>query len=436
MDALLAAGLVLALIFLFLGLGVWIFVGLLAVSGLSLALLAGMDISRIGTIAANIVYRYSTTWELAAIPMFIWMGEIIFRTDISDRIFRGLTPFVNWLPGRLLHTNVLGCTMFAAVSGSSAATAATVGKITTTELSRRGYDQSLSLGSLAGAGSFGLLIPPSIVMIVYGILAEVSISRLFAAGVLPGIMIAVLFSGYIAFRAVLKPGIAPKAEARFKPLELIGAIIDLLPIITLMVIVLGAIYSGIATPSEAAAVGVFGAIVITICLRQFSVAMLVRTLLGAVVSSAMICSILIAAAFLSTAMGYLHIPSEIARTIGEWQLSPSMLIVVLTLFYLVLGLFLDGVSIIVMSLPITLPLAMQAGIDPVWFGIFLIVTVELGQITPPVGFNLFILQSLTGQSVGRVARYAFPFFLLMLGAIALLVWFPEIALWLPSTLYD
>ncbi|WP_417811529.1 TRAP transporter large permease [Thalassospira alkalitolerans] len=436
MDALLSAGLVLALIFLFLGMGVWIFVGLLFVSGASLALVAGMDIQRIGTIAANIVYRYSSTWELAAIPMFIWMGEIIFRTDISDRIFRGLTPFVNWLPGRLLHTNVLGCTMFAAVSGSSAATAATVGKITTSELSRRGYDQALSLGSLAGAGSFGLLIPPSIVMIVYGILAEVSISRLFAAGVLPGIMIAFLFSAYIVFRAVMKPEIAPKADTQFDLRQFGAAFVDLLPIISLMVIVLGAIYSGIATPSEAAAVGVFGAIVITVVLRQFSFSMLVRTLLGAVVSSAMICSILVAAAFLSTAMGYLHIPTEIAHAIGELQLSPEMLIVVLTLFYLVLGLFLDGVSIIVMSLPITLPLALQAGIDPVWFGIFLIVTVELGQITPPVGFNLFILQSLTGQPVGRVALYALPFFILMLGAIALLVWFPEIALWLPGVLYD
>ncbi|WP_417803799.1 TRAP transporter large permease [Thalassospira lucentensis] len=436
MDALLSAGLVLCLIFLFLGMGVWIFVGLLMVSGTALALVAGMDIGRIGTIAANIVYRYSTTWELAAIPMFIWMGEIIFRTDISDRIFRGLTPFVNWLPGRLLHTNVLGCTMFAAVSGSSAATAATVGKITTTELSKRGYDQSLSLGSLAGAGSFGLLIPPSIVMIVYGILAEVSISRLFAAGVLPGIMIAVLFSSYIAVRALIRPTVAPKSDMTFE-LRLFGrAIVDLLPIISLMVIVLGAIYSGVATPSEAAAVGVFGAVVITLFLRQFSIAMLIETLLGAVVSSAMICSILIAAAFLSTAMGYLHIPTEIATAIGSLHLSPVMLIVVLTLFYLVLGLFLDGVSIIVMSLPITLPLAMQAGIDPVWFGIFLIVTVELGQITPPVGFNLFILQSLTGQSVGRVAIYALPFFVLMLIAIALLVVFPDIALWLPSSLYD
>tara|TARA_R110002033_G_scaffold28729_8_gene64328 strand:- start:149645 stop:150592 length:948 start_codon:yes stop_codon:yes gene_type:complete len=314
--------------------------------------------------------------------------------------------------------------------------AATVGKITTTELAKRGYDQSLSLGSLAGAGSFGLLIPPSIVMIVYGILAEVSISRLFAAGVLPGIMVAGLFSVYIVVRALITPDVAPKADTKYKLRQFGSAIVDLLPIISLMVIVLGAIYSGIATPSEAAAVGVFGAVVITIFLRQFSIAMLVRTLLGAVVSSAMICSILIAAAFLSTAMGYLHIPTQVATSIGSMHLSPVMLIVVLTLFYLVLGLFLDGVSIIVMSLPITLPLAMQAGIDPVWFGIFLIVTVELGQITPPVGFNLFILQSLTGQSVGRVAVYALPFFILMLVAIALLVVFPEIALWLPGFLYD
>lgn len=423
------------MIFLMLGLGVWIFVGLIAVSGAGLVLLAGMDLSRVGTIATGIIYRYSSAWELAAIPMFIWMGEIIFRTDISDRIFRGLAPFVAHVPGRLLHTNVMGCTLFAAVSGSSAATTATVGKITTTELSSRGYNKSLSLGSLAGAGSFGLLIPPSIIMIVYGILAEVSISRLFAAGVFPGLMIAALFSLYIIVRALLDPSVSPQGGERYRPRDYAYALVDLLPIFALMGIVLGAIYTGVATPSEAAAVGVFGALVIAGVLRQLSLRLLMDTLMGAVQLSAMICSLLIAAAFLSTAMGYLHIPADVARAIGALNLSPAMLILTLTGFYIVLGLFLDGVSIIVMSLPITLPLVAAAGIDPVWFGIFLIVTVELGQVTPPVGFNLFVLQGMTGEPVGRVALYAFPFFCLMLLGIALLAMFPQIVLWLPGYLY-
>ena len=436
MDALAYVGALLAMIFVVLGLGVWIFIGLLAVSAAALVLLLGMDVSRVGVIATSIVYRYASTWELAAIPLFIFMGEIIFRSDISDRIFRGLAPIVSFVPGRLLHTNVLGCTLFAAVSGSSTATTATVGKITTAELARRGYDTSLSLGSLAGAGSFGLLIPPSIVMIVYGILAEVSVSRLFAAGILPGIMIACLFSAYIAVRALIDPGVAPGEREPVTGRDLVRCAGNLTPIVLLMAIVLGSIYSGIATPSEAAAIGVFAAIVIAGAMGQLSVTLLAEALMGAVETSAMICSLLVAAAVLATTMGYLHIPTDVAAAIGAMNLSPPMLIVVLTLFYIVLGLFLDGVSIIVMSLPITLPLAVQAGIDPVWFGIYLILTIELGQVTPPVGFNLFVIQALTRHSIGRIALYAFPFFCLMLLGIALLAAFPDIALWLPRQLYD
>ncbi|TVP43528.1 MAG: TRAP transporter large permease subunit [Halomonas sp.] len=436
MEALFSALLLLGLIFVVLGLGVWIFLGLFAVSGIALMVLLGMDISRIGTIAANIVNRYGSAWELAAIPMFIWMGEIIFRTDLSNRIFRGLAPLVAHIPGRLLHTNILGCTLFAAVSGSSAATTATVGKITTNELERHGYDRALSSGSLAGAGSFGLMIPPSIVMIVYAILAEVSVTRMFAAGVLPGLMIAAMFSCYIVLRSLLNPSLAPVTAPKRGAIIYLHSVVDLLPVLSLMVIVLGSIYSGIATPSEAAAVGVCAALIVTGVLRQLSVSLLLQTLLGAVRTSAMICSLLIAAALLSTAMGYLHIPSGVANTIAALELTPLTLILVLTLFYIILGLFLDGVSIIVMSLPITLPLAALAGIDPIWFGIFLIVTIELGQITPPVGFNLFILQSLTGRPIGRVALDALPFFCLMLAGVGLLIAFPQIALWLPGVLYD
>jgi C4-dicarboxylate transporter, DctM subunit len=435
MEAILTAGIVLGLIFFFLGLGVWVFAGLLLVAATSLYLVLGMSPARIGTIATGIVYRYSSTWELAAIPMFIWMGEIIFRTDISDRLFRGLMPFVNHIPGRLLHTNVLGCTLFAAVSGSSAATTATVGKITTTELARRGYDKSLSLGSLAGAGSLGLLIPPSIVMIVYGILAEVSISRLFAAGVVPGLMIAALYSTYIIIRALANPAVAPSDGRRFGPRDYLSGLLDLFPVLLLVVLVLGSIYTGVATPSEAAAVGVAAALVIALVLRQLSVKLLIETLLGAIRTSAMVCIILVAAAFLSTAMGYLHVPTNVANAIGALGLSPFGLLLMLSLFYIVLGLFLDGVSIIVMSLPITFPLAMQAGFDPIWFGIYLVVMVEMGQITPPIGFNLFVLQGLTGTPIGKVALAALPFFLLMALAVVIMAFFPEIVLWLPTLLY-
>lgn len=435
MDILFSAGVVLALLLAFLAAGVWVFASLALVAVTALFFLNGMDPGRIGTIAASIIYRYSSGWELAAIPMFIWMGEIIFRTDISARLFRGLSPFVDYIPGRLLHTNVLGCTLFASVSGSSPATTATVGKITTGELERRGYDRSLSLGSLAGAGSLGLLIPPSIVMIVYGILAEQSVSRLFAAGVVPGLMIAGLYSGYIMLRVWLNPALVPGDRPSHRPRDFLLALIDLLPLLALMTIVLGFIYSGIATPSEAAAVGVVAAIALTLVTGQFSLSLLRRTLMGALRTSTMVCSILITAALLSTAMGYLHIPANVAAAIGAMDLPPWGLLIALSLFYLGLGLFLDGNSIVVMSLPIALPLALQAGFDPIWFGIYLVLMVEMAQVTPPVGFNLFVLQGISGKSIGYVARAAFPFFLLMLAGVVLLAIFPGIALWLPTALY-
>lgn len=435
MDTLLTAAATLAFLLLFLGLGIWVFISLALVATASLFFLHGMDLPRIGSIAAGIIYRYSTSWELSAIPMFIWMGEIIFRTDISIRLFRGLSPFVDYIPGRLLHTNVLGCTLFAAVSGSSPATTATVGRITTRELSARGYDDRLSLGSLAGAGSLGLLIPPSIVMIVYGILAEQSISRLFAAGVLPGLMIAALYSSYIMLRTTLDPALVPEKREVRKAVDFLHALWDLAPLAVLMTVVLGSIYTGIATPSEAAAVGVIAAIVIACVTRQLSLALLRETLMGALRTSGMVCSILITAAFMSTAIGYLHIPADVADGIASLQLPPWGLLVVLSLFYLGLGFFLDGTSIVVMSLPISLPLALQAGFDPIWFGIYLVLMVEMAQVTPPVGFNLFVLQGISGRSISYVARAALPFFVLMLVGVALLAVFPSIALWLPNFLY-
>lgn len=435
MEALIAGLVILLLIFVFLGLGFWVFSGLFMVSIGGLVLLQGMPLDRIGIIATNIIYSYSSAWELAAIPMFIWMGEIIFRTDLSDRLFRGLSPLVDFIPGRLLHTNIMGCTLFAAVSGSSSATTATVGKITTTELKQRGYDTSLTIGSLAGAGSLGLLIPPSIVMIIYGILAEVSISRLFAAGILPGLLVAAIYSSYIMVRAGIDPAKAPRGAERYSMGDRLWGIVNLLPVFFLVVIVLGSIYSGIATPSEAAAVGVAGAVFVTLVMRQLTWNVFIDSLKGALRTSCMVCSILIAAAFLSTAMGYLGIPRNLAEAIAGMNLSPVALILILSLFYIMLGLFLDGISIIVMSLPVTLPLATMAGFDPVWFGVYLVLMTELAQVTPPVGFNLFVIQGLTGESIGRVAKAAFPFFLLMCLSVAIVTIFPEIALWLPEVLF-
>lgn len=436
MDVMTAAFAVLLMVVAFLGSGIWVFAGLLLVGICSMVFLQGMDVHKVGIIAAKIMARSSSGWELSAIPLFIWMGEIIFRTDISDRLFRGLSVIFDKVPGRLLHVNVMGCTMFAAVSGSSAATTATVGKITSTELSRRGYDQNLAIGSLAGAGSLGFLIPPSIIMIIYGILAETSIARLFAAGIIPGLMIAGLYMGYIALASLVSPEKAPRMEEKLTFVDRLKGVWSLYPIIILMAIVLGAIYSGMATPSEAAAVGVAAALVLTGIMGQLTFKLLGETMMSALRTSAMVCSILMCATVLSTAMGYLHIPAGLANFIADLNLTPFALIIILSVFYLVLGFFLEGISIIVMSLPITLPLILGAGFDPVWFGIYLVLMVEMAQITPPVGFNLFVIQGMTGLDIGKVAWAAMPFFFLMLLGVTILTVLPEIALWLPGALFD
>ncbi len=432
MDILTTVFITFLLIIFFLGAGVWIFLGIFMVALSSLYLIGDFSLDRIGFISKSIIWKSASSWEIAAIPLFIWMGEIIFRTDISDRLFRGLSPLVEKIPGRLLHTNILGCTLFACISGSTAATTATVGKITVTELNNRSYSKNLSIGSLAGAGSLGLMLPPSIVMIIYGVLAEVSIAKLFAAGVIPGLVVAFIYSMYIMVKCILNPSDAPSSNEQFSLSKLLTAIKDLLPIIILIVLILGGIYTGIATPSEAAALGVATTILLTVVMRTFSWKILFDAAIGSIRSSCMVCSILVAASFLSSAIGYLHIPTQLADLIDSLHLSSYALLAILMMFYLVLGLFLDGISIVVMTLPITLPLILQAGFDPIWYGVFLVLMVELAQMTPPVGFNLFVLQGLTGEPIGRVVTAALPFFLLMCLAVLIIIVYPSITLWLPN----
>jgi C4-dicarboxylate transporter DctM subunit len=426
---------VMGLIFVVLGAGTWIFAGLMLVAMGSLVMLGDFSFHRVGVILSKILFRAGNSWELSAIPLFILMGELIFRSDISERLFKGLEPFANKIPGGILHTNVLGCTLFAAVSGSSAATTATIGKITTQELANRGYDRTLSIGSLAGAGSLGLLIPPSIVMIVYGVQAEVSISKLFMAGVIPGLIVAALYIGYLMLQASLHPEKAPRTQSG-PTQSLLTSLRLLSPVLLLIGIVIGSIYSGIATPSEAAAVGVAAALLLLMVERQLTFTLFKEALNATVISSVMVCSILVCAALLSTAVGYLHIQQELAAVIADLNLSPGALILILAVFFVILGLFLDGISITVMALPIMLPLVLQAGFDPIWFGIFLVIMVELGQITPPVGFNLFVLQGLTGESMGRVAVAAFPFFALMCVAALIITVWPNLVTFLPELLSE
>lgn len=434
MDTYLLSLAVFGIIFLYLGLGVWVFAGVLLASLTALAVLLGFPIDRIGALAKSLIFRSSTTWEMSAIPLFIWMGEIVFRTDISERLFRGLAPLADRVPGRLLHTNIGGCTLFGAVCGSSAATAATVGKITTKALNERGYDVNLTIGSLAAAGTLGLLIPPSIVMIVYGVIAEVSITKLFLAGFLPGFLIAGVFSLFIAARCLANPALAPSSGLAHDLGAVLRGVALLWPVGALILLVMGAIYTGIATPTEAAAVGVVATLLIAGVTRQLSGALFIGSAMSAVRTSCMILSIMISAALLSTTLAYLHIPTNLALSVESAGVSPYMLIFLIGILYLVLGCFLDGVSITVMTLPIVQPLVSAAGFDLIWFGVFLVVMVELGQITPPVGFNLFVLQGLTGHSLARVAYASAPFGVLMLICLVVLTAFPQIVIWLPNLL--
>ncbi|MDE2915128.1 MAG: TRAP transporter large permease subunit [Paracoccaceae bacterium] len=426
----------LGLLALYLTLGIWVFAAVGLVGLTALNLLLGFDIDRIGAIMRGTMWRSASTWELSAVPIFVMMGELMYRSDMSERLFRGLSPWVARIPGGLLHTNIAGCTVFAAVSGSTTATTATVGKITTAALAERKYDQGLAVGSLAGSGSLGLMIPPSISFIIYGVLSETSIARLFAAGVFPGLLIAGLYSGYICVRTAVSPALAPRGNDAFTPLDRLRGLLDLLPVTVLIIVVLGSLYSGIATPSEAAAVGFLGAFLMVLLTGQLSWKIFVDSVAGTIRITTMGISILVAANFMSSAMAYLHVPQEIAKFIVGLGLSKYALILLVAAFYIVLGLFLDGLSIMVMTLPITLPLVVAVGFDPVWFGVFIVIMIELGLITPPIGFNLFVLQVMTGHKMGFIARAAFPFFLLLCVAAIVITAFPEIALWLPDALFN
>jgi tripartite ATP-independent transporter DctM subunit len=429
MDQLALTAVFLVALFFLLGTGVWIGISLLGVGWIAMALFTTRPV---GDAMVTTIWGASSSWTLTALPLFIWMGEILFRSKLSEDMFRGLAPWMTGLPGRLLHTNIIGCTIFAAISGSSAATCATIGKMTIPELRRRGYPEEMTVGTLAGAGTLGLLIPPSIIMIVYGVTAEVSISQLFIAGVIPGLMLAGLFMGYVVVWALMNPGKTPASDIRMSFIERIYASRHLIPAVTLIVLVLGSIYTGIATATEAAAVGVIGALAISAVQGTLTRRTFVDGLMGATRLSCMIALILAGAAFLTLAMGFTGLPRGLAEWIDSLDLSPWMLIAALTVFYIILGCFLDGISMVVLTMAVVLPTVQRAGLDLVWFGIFIVLVVEMAQITPPVGFNLFVLQGMTGHQITYIAKAALPLFFLMVVAVCLVTVFPEIVTYLPQ----
>ena len=414
--------------------GLWIGWTLAATGTLLLALFRDIPLDKL---LAQYAWNILTTQELLALPLFILMGEILFRTRLSQALFSGLAPWAGLLPGRLLHVNVIGCTIFAAISGSSAATTQVVGRISLAELLKRGYSKDVAIGSLAGSGTLGFLIPPSNIMIIYGVLGDVSIAKLFTAGFIPGFLLAGCFSAWIMIHSTLRPELVPAGERKIRvasAAEYLSSLRELGPAVFLILCVLGSMYGGIATPSEAAGVGVLGALVVAGLQGALSLPVLRAVGIGAVQTCAMIALIVIGASILGSAAAFLGIPGVVAEFVRSLGLSPFMLIVALIVFYLILGCFLDGFSMIAMTLPIVMPIVKVAGFDPIWFGIFLVLVVEMAQITPPVGFNLFVIQGLTEDGLGYIAKVTLPYLLIMVLFTMVVTVFPDIALWLPRYL--
>ncbi|HYZ27067.1 MAG TPA: TRAP transporter large permease subunit [Geminicoccaceae bacterium] len=430
MDEFYLTAIFLFVLFLLLGTGVWVGLALLGVAWVGMTLFTSRPA---GDAMITTIWTASSSWALTALPLFIWMGEILFRTRLSEDMFRGLSPWLANLPGRLLHTNIAGCTVFAAVSGSSAATVTTVGKMSIPELRGRGYPEQLIVGTLAGAGTLGLMIPPSLTLIVYGVTINESISKLFIAGILPGLTLAALFMGYIAVWSLVRHDQVPPEPAMTLRAKLQHSRF-LIPVACLILAVLGSIYLGFATATEAASFGVIGALILAAAQGSLTPESFLASLMGATRTSCMIALILAGAAFLALAMGFTGLPRALAEWIASLELSPLMLIAALTVFYIILGCFLDGISSVVLTMAVVEPMIRQAGIDVIWFGIFIVVVVEMAQITPPIGFNLFVLQGMTGHEIHYIARAAVPFFVLMCVMVVILVAVPGLATWLPETM--
>lgn len=417
----------------FLGSGIWVALSMIGVSTIGMMLFTTRPV---GDAMATTIWGTASSWTLAALPLFVWMGEILFRTNLSENLFKGLAPWLTKLPGSLLHVNVLGCAIFAAISGSSAATVATVGKMAIPELRKRNYPEKIIIGTLAGSGTLGLLIPPSIILIIYGVTVEESISKLFVAGIIPGIFLALLFMIYVVMWSLFNKKLMPKTVENFSFRQKIINSAELLPIVILITAVIGSIYTGIATATEAAALGVVGALILSYFQKSLDLTNFKLSILGATKTSCMIIFILAGTTFLSLAMGFTGLPKNLALWINSLDLSPYTLIFVLTIFYIILGMFLDGISAVVLTMAIVEPMIRQAGFDMIWFGIYLVLVVEMSQITPPVGFNLFVLQSMADKDIYYIAKAAFPLFLIMILAVVAIVLFPELALWLPSKMVN
>ncbi len=419
------------ILFLLLGTGVWVGLALLGVAFVGMEMFTARPV---GDAMMTTIWRSASSWSLTALPLFIWMGEILFRTRLSEDMFKGLSPWMARLPGGLLHTNVVGCTVFAAVSGSSAATLTTVGKMSIPELRRRNYPERMIIGTLAGAATLGLMIPPSLTLIVYGVTINESITKLFMAGIFPGLVLALFFMGYVGVISRVSPSYRPDPEPPMAFSEKLANSRFLIPVLMLIACVIGSMYLGYATATEAAAIGVVGAMILAALQGSLTMQTMSESLMGATRTSAMIALILAGASFLSLSMGFTGLPRALAEWIGSLGLTKFQLLMALLVFYIVIGCFLDGISSVVLTIAVVEPMIRQAGIDIIWFGIFIVVVVEMAQITPPIGFNLFVMQGMTGHEMNFIARAALPMFAIMVVMVFVLIAFPDLATWLPENI--
>ncbi len=419
------------ILFLLLGTGVWVGLALMGVAFVGMELFTSRPA---GDTMLTTIWTASSSWTLTALPLFIWMGEILYRTRLSEDMFRGLSPWMARLPGGLVHTNIVGCTVFAAVSGSSAATLTTVGKMSIPELRSRDYPEIMIIGTLTGAATLGLMIPPSLTLIVYGVTINESISKLFIAGILPGLVLAAMFMSYVAIYSKVSKNWNPKPEPRLTFAEKVQNSRFLIPVLLLISVVIGSMYLGYATATEAAAFGVLGSLTLAASQGSLSWSTFTASLMGATRTSAMIALILAGAAFLSLSMGFTGLPRALAELIAVWELSRFELLMVLLVFYIVIGCFLDGISSVVLTMAVVEPMIRQAGIDVIWFGIFIVVVVEMAQITPPIGFNLFVMQGMTKHEMNYIAKAAIPMFMIMVVMVFVLIAFPDLATWLPENM--
>lgn len=418
-------------LFLLLGTGVWVGLALMGVAWVGMELFTTRPV---GDTMITTIWASSSSWTLTALPLFIWMGEILYRTRLSEDMFRGLSPWLARLPGGLVHTNIVACTVFAAVSGSSAATLTTVGKMSIPELRSRNYPENMVIGTLAGAATLGLMIPPSLALIVYGVTVNESITKLFFAGVFPGLFLAAMFMAYVVFISLTSKDWNPTVETGLSFGAKLANSRFLIPVFLLITVVIGSMYTGLATATEAAAIGVVGALVLALFQGSLNWGSFSESLMGAMRTSAMIALILAGAAFLKLSMGFTGLPRALAEMIAEMGLTRFQLLMVLLVFYVVLGMFLDGISVIVLTIAVVEPLVRDAGIDLIWFGIFVVVVIEMAQITPPIGFNLFVLQGMTDHEMGYITKAALPMFAIMVLMVFVLIWFPELATWLPENM--